>query len=74
MYGHHGRPVFYPVGTSTLADQRGHVHRIVTYVFNFTFSFDDVPFLIQQIARLRDIGSRMNLPKVISEIDEDDRA
>ena len=40
----------------------GDIYTIVTYAMNFTLSMDDVPFLVQQLSRLKDISYRVDLP------------
>jgi ABC-type multidrug transport system fused ATPase/permease subunit len=40
--------------------EAGDIYTIVTYAMNFTFSLDDVPFLVQQLSRLKDISHRVN--------------
>ncbi|MGL5179257.1 MAG: ABC transporter six-transmembrane domain-containing protein, partial [Aeromonas veronii] len=38
----------------------GHVYAVMTYLWNFVTSLDEGPGLADQLARLRDIGRRVN--------------
>lgn len=38
----------------------GHIYAVMTYLWTFVGSLDEAPGLIDQIARLRDIGKRVN--------------
>jgi len=38
----------------------GHIYAVMTYLWTFVGSLDDAPGLVDQVARLRDIGKRVN--------------
>jgi ABC-type multidrug transport system fused ATPase/permease subunit len=49
--------------------QAGEIYAIVSYLWNFLTSLDDVPVLVQQFTRLQDIGDRMQLSTdIVSEL------
>lgn len=39
--------------------QAGHIYAVMTYLWNFVTGLDEAPAIIDQIARLRDIGKRV---------------
>jgi ABC-type multidrug transport system fused ATPase/permease subunit len=41
--------------------QAGEIYAIVSYLWNFLKSLEDIPLLVQQVSRLQDIGQRMHL-------------
>ncbi len=41
--------------------QSGEIYAIVSYLWKYLASLDQVPFLVQQFTRLQDIGNRMSL-------------
>ncbi len=49
--------------------QAGEIYAIISYLWNFLKSLDDVPVLVQQFTRLQDIGDRMQLSTdILSEL------
>ena len=40
--------------------QAGHVYAVMTYLWTFVGSLDDAPSMVDQMARLKDIGKRVN--------------
>jgi ABC-type multidrug transport system fused ATPase/permease subunit len=49
--------------------QAGEIYAIISYLWNFLTSLDDVPVLVQQFTRLQDIGDRMQLTTdIVSEL------
>lgn len=47
--------------------QAGEIYAIISYLWNFLKSLDDVPVLVQQFSRLQDIGNRMQIsPELVS--------
>lgn len=38
----------------------GHVYAVMTYLWTFVSSLDEAPVMVDQMARLRDIGKRVN--------------
>jgi hypothetical protein len=41
--------------------QAGEIYAIISYLWNFLKSLEDIPLLVQQVSRLQDIGQRMNI-------------
>ncbi len=41
--------------------QAGEIYAIVSYLWNFLKSLEDIPSLVQQVSRLQDIGQRMHI-------------
>lgn len=38
----------------------GHVYAVMTYLWTFVSSLDEAPTMVDQLARLRDIGKRVD--------------
>jgi ABC-type multidrug transport system fused ATPase/permease subunit len=41
--------------------QAGEIYAVISYLWNFLNSLDNIPTLVQQVSRLQDIGQRMQL-------------
>ena len=58
------RPVLFVVAISQLAlapaVKAGHVYAVMTYLWTFVSSLDEAPSMVDQLARLRDIGKRVD--------------
>ncbi|MDO4229762.1 MAG: ABC transporter six-transmembrane domain-containing protein [Capnocytophaga sp.] len=39
----------------------GHIYAVITYLWNFAMSIDDIPKLMEQYSELKDIGKRINI-------------
>lgn len=39
----------------------GHIYAVLTYLWSFAFSLDDIPHLTEQLSNLQDIGRRMRV-------------
>ena len=48
----------------------GHVYAVMTYLWNFVSSLDEGPGLADQLARLRDIGRRVNTAQPASNTEQ----
>ena len=42
------------------AVKAGHVYAVMTYLWTFVSSLDEAPYMVDQLARLRDIGKRVD--------------
>jgi uncharacterized membrane protein len=42
------------------AVKAGHVYAVMTYLWTFVSSLDEAPSMVDQLARLRDIGKRVD--------------
>lgn len=40
--------------------QAGHVYAVMTYLWTFVMSLDEAPVMVDQMARLKDVGKRVN--------------
>jgi len=40
-------------------ESAGHIYSVTTYLWTFVISLDDMPSLIEQYSKLKDIGKRI---------------